>query len=828
MQANVKSKEEHNKELLSIRSKRAFYISLSILFTAVIFGTMRIIILSQDQIEGNTFNIPWIFGLIAISLAGSYFAQTKRPKYTAYILLLTISIFILLLAWMFKGAVTALSGSITAVGVAIILLIVPSQKNTRNIIIVVLISLGLLVFDQFGPADRIVVTPFYSQIFRTITYIALSTLFVYGISRFNQYTIRNKVLISIMAVSILSVIVISVTVNYASRQSIIMSASNDIKQIADRGAIAIGELLLQKVKILETAALSDLIQETVSQKNASYSGSEAIIADQLLARDRVWRVVSDSNVYVTDVLENPLANNLRLIRETFPENVEIFVTDKYGGLIASTNKITGFYQADEAWWTSSFADGNGAVFIGSPDFDESANVYAVNIAVPVYSTAEGSREVVGILRTTLNLDSFNELLALSFDNLESETIEILINNNLEIEIPMNGDVLIKQIDPNQKEIFDTVIGAPDGFHRFTMNDSETEEAVDTIITTSQIQTYEKIEVIENLDWYAIVSKPTEEALTAVEQQSQLTVMLSVFTVIISAAAAFLLGHLLTKPIVQLTKTAQKIEAGDYLVRAEITSNDEVGQLASAINNMTHELGTTLNQLEMRVASRTRALQTASDISRELSSILDPEKLINTIVTKIQNAYAFYHVQIYLWNDDKSMLDMKGGTGAIGKQLIENSHQAELGQGLVGRAAEIGLPAFVPDVTEAEDWLPNELLPETVSEIAIPILVGEEVVGVLDVQESEVGKISIEDVDILQLVASQVGVALQNAQSYKYTQSKADQDALILEINRKILATTSVESAMKVAVSEIGKHMATKTRIQLGHPVEPEIPQAEEL
>ncbi len=221
-------------------------------------------------------------------------------------------------------------------------------------------------------------------------------------------------------------------------------------------------------------------------------------------------------------------------------------------------------------------------------------------------------------------------------------------------------------------------------------------------------------------------------------------------------------------------------------------------------------------LERRIEERTRALQSSFQVSQRLTTILDPDLLITTVVDEVGEAFGYYHTQIYLWDARREYLEMRGGTGSAGRTLVTRKHRVIKGRGLVGRAAEQKKAMLASDTASSIDWIPNPLLPDTRAEVAVPILSGGEVLGVLDVQSNKLEGLNQQDVLLIQALSNQVGVTLENARRYVQTQRQAEREAQANLVYQKLQTAAGVEEVLQIAAQELGTALsADSARVQIG-------------
>lgn len=214
---------------------------------------------------------------------------------------------------------------------------------------------------------------------------------------------------------------------------------------------------------------------------------------------------------------------------------------------------------------------------------------------------------------------------------------------------------------------------------------------------------------------------------------------------------------------------------------------------TGIVSFVHDI-TTLKQAEAVMAKQTADLQTVAELSTAVSTTLDTKQLLQTVVNHTKERFNLYHAHIYLLNASQNFLELAAGAGEVGQQMVAAGHNIPFHQpnSLVAQAARSGQGVIVNQVTADPAFLPNPLLPQTQSEMAVPMMVGNKVIGVLDVQSEEVGHFTITDINIQTTLAAQIAAALENARAYE----QARQSAFIMENSTNIIATISVDQKIQ--------------------------------
>ena len=710
----------------------AGYIKMTVYALAIVLSVASLILAVRQQVD-RALTIIFYYLLIAL-ISGPVTTQGRTPYSTL---------------------------SMLVIGYIVIQWLLPKSSRRRYMLHLAGAFVLAWVFEWINPPWRIatsevVVGPIVAAILVGILAVLIAV-------QAWERSVRNKLLITFISMTIVATGILGTFAYITNNNALQKTLETGLTAEASRRANRIGDLLDKQVDLLTTLSLNKDLLNDVKGQNAYYTGDTATIQATLHQIDSQWRVADATNnnndFVVQPHLTNATASELRRYRQIFPDNIEVFSTDIHGGLVGATNRTSDYYQADEEWWQSAYNNGQGAVYISSPEYDESAKAVAVVIALPMRDAETGT--LIGILRTTYQATAFTTILQQNIG--QTGEADMFIPGEVPFHFHHEG---YSQVDPGIYKALQAI--ANRGLVQMNYEGSP------SVILQVPVKSLENNQVIDNLGWMVVLHQDTNEAFAPVNNQSRGILIVIVIVLLFAAAIALGVSIFLVRPITQLTQTAEEVAGGNLNSRAKVTGSDEIGILASTFNSMSSQLQETLQGLEGRVAARTQDLATVAKISTQTSTIQDPEQMLATAVHLTQRDFGLYHAHVFTYRNENDDLQIvacgyKEGDeheGTHGTTVIPLQQE----QSLVARAGRTRKPVIVNDVRSDPGWLPNPMLPDTRAELAVPMLVGDELLGVLDVQSDHVDAFTEESANIQLTLAAQIATALKNATSLAEAQN----------------------------------------------------------
>ncbi len=288
---------------------------------------------------------------------------------------------------------------------------------------------------------------------------------------------------------------------------------------------------------------------------------------------------------------------------------------------------------------------------------------------------------------------------------------------------------------------------------------------------------------EPWDWVIVVTAYENEILAyqgALEDGriDMLRTLGSVGALIMAAVSAVsvLVARSISQPFNRLAVAAQEIAAGNLALQVDLPQRDEAGRLAQSFNTMTSRLRDMVASLETQVAERTRELTQRStylagtaEVGRVVTQILDVEMLLNQVVELIRDSFGLYYVGLFLADEGREWAILRAGTGEAGRKMLARQHRIRVGEGMIGWTVAHAQPRVALDVGADAVRLASSELPDTRSEAALPLRSRGRVLGALSVQSAQSAAFDDNALAVLQLMADQVAVALDNAQLFSRAQ-----------------------------------------------------------
>ncbi|MBI2758366.1 MAG: GAF domain-containing protein [Chloroflexi bacterium] len=577
-------------------------------------------------------------------------------------------------------------------------------------------------------------------------------------SLLGRFSLRTKFIIGIVGLSFVSVTALALYNYLYTRTQLTETVTANLKNVASVQAHEIGDLLTLQVSQLQSLGGSKTIQDLVLACNLARCGDPQTQTD-LNSLEAEWQAANAARVdnpLVKSVINNPAAIELSAFRESFPDNVEVIVTNKYGLNLAATQRTSRYSYREEAWWRTAYNNGSGAIYIGEPELLASIGRPVIIIAVPLYAT--GTREIIGVVRTAMRLISPRDVLA---------AVQVGKTGEVDLLFP-NRQVLdpLGRIQEWSQSTVDNIVSSPTtNIMQIRMDDGNIHMSSQSPVTTSN-PVLEP--VIASLGWRVVVSMEPAEVLGPVNAAGLTNTLISLGILIVAVLMALAITQYFTGPITRLTATAEQVRAGDLRSQAKVESQDEIGMLAQTFNQMTAQLSSQINTLEQSVAERTQDLEkqalrlrAAAEVARDAASAPDLSELLERASRLICDRFNFYHAGIFLLDDNREYAVLRASPTEAGKEMMARNHRLRVGeQGIVGSVAATGEPRIALDTGADSVYFSNPLLPATRSEMALPLKSAKGVIGVIDVQSNQPEAFTQDDIAIIQVMADQLATAIE--------------------------------------------------------------------
>lgn len=389
------------------------------------------------------------------------------------------------------------------------------------------------------------------------------------------------------------VVLFSVSYEILSRRTIIDGELTNLKNISKEIAQHINSHLNEKINIALTLSSAPLIKESLRTSNAAFSVLPESARTQIIAeRNERWKKTKNpADSFIRAHMTTPVAEYFKKQQELLPENYgEIFLTNAYGVMIATTGKLTTLAHAHKYWWKASYHNGQGKIFLDDRGFDTSVKGYVLGIVVPI---KEGE-DIIGILKCNVNILGPLTDVIQSFS--ERNRGQIMVVRTGGLIVREEGATPLSTKVPNQVASL-----LPSRTSNGAIIREKNKKLLTAFSPVTITQGTKKIGFggskasIDHLkgnkgeSWHIVISLSKKQALLAAHKATLIIFSCGVLFTLLTALVALILGRLVAQPIIHLAVTAERIGAGNLDARTDVGLNDEIGSLALSLNTMAERL-----------------------------------------------------------------------------------------------------------------------------------------------------------------------------------------------------------------------------------------------
>lgn len=409
----------------------------------------------------------------------------------------------------------------------------------------------------------------------------------------------------------------------------------------------------------------------------------------------------------------------------------------------------------------------GSVYFSPVRFDETAREPLITIARPVFDLR--TNELAYVLVAEFR---FRPIWTLIADAKQGEDNDIFVTNS--------EGRLVAHANPSFV-LSEIVFDLPEEDGRSTGL-----SGTDVILARTDLQFGEQT-------LFVVAEQSTSTAFTLATDALQVIGVVAAISFVGVVVLIFVTVRQLVRPIERLSSAADEIRSGNLGLTVPVRGRDEIATLGQAFNDMSAQLSDSIQNLEIRVHERTRDLNVASEVSRQVTTELDQSQLLKKVAELTREGFGLYHVSIFLYDEPNNLLRLEEGSGDVAQRMKQEGKSFQMTDaGLVPKAARDRRAALANNVAMNPAHTVNAHLPETKAELAVPMIVGTDIIGVLDLQAEVVDRFSEDDVRVITTLAEQIAIAVRNAKLYEVSQEALQEAEKANAVKSQFLASVSHE------------------------------------
>jgi signal transduction histidine kinase/HAMP domain-containing protein/ActR/RegA family two-component response regulator len=376
-------------------------------------------------------------------------------------------------------------------------------------------------------------------------------------------------------------------------------------------------------------------------------------------------------------------------------------------------------------------------------------------------------------------------------------------------------------NPDATKLYGQILKTGITFKKDQLHDDKiiTEQSTGTLFSSQDqpdtLQAFTSILIPnrDNVHWYFVYQQKLSNVFAQIYNARLVIVALATITLLIALVLAWLITRNIVLPVRQLAVAAGSISRGEWDVPIpEVKTADEIGKLTAAFERMSKELKALYSNLEERVIARTSELETVAKVSGTAAALLDMEQLLETVAELTKSSFQLYHTQIYLLDESGENLVLAVSSGEVGKQMLTQQRIIPLNveKSVAARAARSGQGLVVNDANADSEFLFDALLPNTHSEMAIPLKIADKLLGILDLQSDQIDRFKESELRVMGILGDQIAVAVQNAYLYKHQVESAKQLALAQQ------KAEQANKAKSLFLSNMSHELRTPLNVVIGY------------